>query len=183
MFIFPRNSSFRYVWFTESHVFSTKNRFAGSQFWRQGFRDEQQGHQTGIIIKTLGEITKNIHTPGKHSVPFFKATVAVFRGKVDGNSQQLVFQAFVFFWSLQYCYKSIETKKHYDSKTLIKITKKNHKHKNNFPTSAGYFISTNQQPPPQNPTYPLNIHGWKMTLPFEMIPGGHHLSVQFILNP
>ena len=29
--------------------------------------------------------------PGKHSVPFFKATVPSLKGKVDGNQQQLLF--------------------------------------------------------------------------------------------
>ena len=34
--------------------------------------------------------------PGKHrKVPFFEATVAGFRGKVDGHEQQLVFQVVV----------------------------------------------------------------------------------------
>ena len=32
------------------------------------------------------------NVPGKHSVSLFQATVAGFRGKVDGNYQQLVFQ-------------------------------------------------------------------------------------------
>ena len=35
--------------------------------------------------------------PGKPSVPFFKATVAGFGGKVDGNEQQLVFPGTIFF--------------------------------------------------------------------------------------
>ena len=26
-----------------------------------------------------------LYTPGKHSVPFFQATVASFKGKIDGN--------------------------------------------------------------------------------------------------
>ena len=39
--------------------------------------------------------------PGKpRKVPFGSATVAGFRGRVDGNQQQLVFQVVVFFWSL-----------------------------------------------------------------------------------
>lgn len=33
-----------------------------------------------------------IHLPGKHSVPFDWATVTGFRGRVDGNEQQLVFR-------------------------------------------------------------------------------------------
>ena len=36
---------------------------------------------------------KHLALPGKHrKVHFFKATVAGFRGKIDGNKQQLVFQ-------------------------------------------------------------------------------------------
>jgi len=54
-----------------------------------------------MVLKTSKTIASNFSemmadfcsstVPGKHSVPFFKAIVACLKGKIDGNSQQLVF--------------------------------------------------------------------------------------------
>ena len=47
------------------------------------------GRKTGLTTifadRIVVILSLEFHPPGKPSVPFFKATVAVFRGKVDGN--------------------------------------------------------------------------------------------------
>ena len=39
----------------------------------------------GLCLRNFSPSGLDRHLPGKHSVPFFWATVAGFRGKVDGN--------------------------------------------------------------------------------------------------